>query len=151
MLPPEKLMFKSIIGPCFMYRREIFDKIGEYSDKHFLAEDYEYFVRVAKSFSIQPLHISLYMYRMHESSLSSTKFAEASRISDTIILKHARKLPFRISSSTKAIAYQKLYRRCIKRKALFQSCQAYLELVKADLKNFPEIKRIIKLLLFRSN
>lgn len=59
------------IGACFLYRREVYEKVGEYSTKWKLVEDYDYWIRIAKKFSLTVLHVPLYYYRYHPGSLTS--------------------------------------------------------------------------------
>lgn len=59
------------IGACFLYRRDVYEKVGEYSSKWKLVEDYDYWIRIAKKFSLTVLHVPLYHYRYHPGSLTS--------------------------------------------------------------------------------
>lgn len=68
--PAEDLIFRNVVGACFLYRAQILDLIGEYSVSLFLCEDYEYWVRIALVKKIVPLNEKLYLYRIHEKSLS---------------------------------------------------------------------------------
>ncbi|MFA5165767.1 MAG: glycosyltransferase [Candidatus Paceibacterota bacterium] len=65
----DKLQAVNCIGACFLYKREIYEKIGNYKKELFLAEDYDYWLRVANNFKILPIHIPLYYYRVHAQSL----------------------------------------------------------------------------------
>ncbi|MCI6649855.1 MAG: glycosyltransferase [Lachnospiraceae bacterium] len=68
------MLIHDTVGACFMYKREVFDKVGEYDEKLFCAEDYDYWLRVLKEFK-HIIHIPecLYQYRYQEASLTSTK------------------------------------------------------------------------------
>jgi glycosyltransferase involved in cell wall biosynthesis len=66
------LPVRNVIGACFLYRREVAEKIGPYNESCFLAEDYEYWLRVQRRFRIGVIPEPLYEYRQHETSLSST-------------------------------------------------------------------------------
>jgi glycosyltransferase involved in cell wall biosynthesis len=59
------------IGPCFLYRRKIYEKIGEYNPNFFLAEDYEYWLKIRKQFKMQKLNQFLYFYREHKDRLTT--------------------------------------------------------------------------------
>lgn len=65
------LVFKACVGPSFMYRRGVYETIGEYDKALFLAEDYDYWLQVATRFTMHPLHNNLYLYRRHVSSWTS--------------------------------------------------------------------------------
>lgn len=61
------------IGACFLYTREIAQKVGGYNPDMFLAEDYDYWIRIFRTGKIFFLKESLYQYRVHAGSLSSTR------------------------------------------------------------------------------
>lgn len=63
-------------GPCFLYSRKVKETIGDYDCDAELAEDYDYWIRVSKKFSICHLGNPLYFYRIHEKSLFRTKYYE---------------------------------------------------------------------------
>lgn len=69
--PPESLAEDNYIGACFLYRREVYETIGAFSVEAALAEDYDYWVRVSRRFTMQRLFRRLYCYRFHEASLTS--------------------------------------------------------------------------------
>lgn len=68
---PESLIFQNIVGPCFLYRRRVYERLGGYDPNYALAEDYEYWLRVLCHFRALPLHRPLYYYRRHSNSLSA--------------------------------------------------------------------------------
>lgn len=74
--PPMKdLRLRSVCGASFMYRSDVAKKAGEYNPDLFLAEDYEYWIRISKIAAIAPLHKDLYIYRLQSESLTgSTKW-----------------------------------------------------------------------------
>lgn len=68
---PDRLIYKNIIGPCFMYRSDVYKEIGGYNPNCFLVEDYDYWLRIYHNGIISPLHECLYDYRVHDGSLST--------------------------------------------------------------------------------
>ena len=71
---PKEMYVDNYVGACFMYRREVADSIGEYDTELFGVEDYDYWLRILKRYGkIGHLDKYLYVYRMHENSLTSTK------------------------------------------------------------------------------
>lgn len=66
----EDLIFRNVVGACFLYRRSIADQVGNYDKNLFLCEDYEYWLRISRSSSIKPIPTCLYLYRRHSKSLS---------------------------------------------------------------------------------
>ena len=59
------------VGACFLYRRRVFDALGGDDSRAFLAEDYEYLLRVASRFRMQRLCRPLYHYRYHGRTLTA--------------------------------------------------------------------------------
>ena len=74
--PAESLVIDNFVGACFLFTRKVHDTIGRYNPKTFLAEDYDYWVRVSKQFRMQRLFRRLYYYRFHKNSLTSKFTAE---------------------------------------------------------------------------
>lgn len=70
----EKIYAFNCVGACFMYKREVYERIGGYDADAFCVEDYDYWLRIIQTFGrILPIHQSLYLYRRHGKSLSVTK------------------------------------------------------------------------------
>lgn len=70
---PENLPFGNVVGASFMYRSSIAKKVGEYDASLFLAEDYEYWIRIYREGNLAHISDNLYFYRNHEGSLTETK------------------------------------------------------------------------------
>lgn len=69
--PPEGLITGKEGLPSFLYRRRVYERVGDYAADLFLAEDYDYWLRViAAGFTLEPMHEALYEYRRHASSLT---------------------------------------------------------------------------------
>jgi glycosyltransferase involved in cell wall biosynthesis len=62
---------RNTIGPCFLYSRTVGERIGDYDPDTRLAEDYDYWLRVAKKFAMHHLAEPLYFYRLHPRSLTT--------------------------------------------------------------------------------
>ena len=71
--PPETLEVKNRVGGCFLYRRSVYEAIGDYDARAVLAEDYDYWLRVARRFTMQRLFRTLYYYRYHDASLTGRR------------------------------------------------------------------------------
>ncbi len=67
---PSALDEDNRVGACFLYRRKVYEIIGDYHQEAFLAEDYEYWLRVREKFRMKRLEEGLYYYREHEKSLT---------------------------------------------------------------------------------
>lgn len=64
------------IGACFLYTRHVYEEIGDYEPDLFLVEDYDYFMRIAKRFSMCHIPEPLYFFRRHDDSLYCARFCE---------------------------------------------------------------------------
>lgn len=70
---PQELLSGNMIGACFLYTRDIAKKVGDYDVNLFLAEDYDYWVRILEAGTILHIKEALYYYRKHAGSLTETK------------------------------------------------------------------------------
>ena len=61
----------NFIGASFLYRKEIADKVGEYDERFFGAEDLDYWLRMHKITEFGHIKDILYKYRVHAGSLGS--------------------------------------------------------------------------------
>jgi glycosyltransferase involved in cell wall biosynthesis len=68
---PSQLMETNCVGACFMYRREVYQTIGNYDLDARLVEDWEYWLRVSRGYCMEHLPLALYYYRSHPRSLTS--------------------------------------------------------------------------------
>jgi glycosyltransferase involved in cell wall biosynthesis len=75
--PVSALAYMNAIGPCFLYRRSVHEKVGAYSVDVFLVEDYDYWLRVYRQFEVAHLPEILYEYRWHRESLTNTAAGKA--------------------------------------------------------------------------
>ncbi len=66
-----KLWLYNCIGPSFIYRREVYEKIGGYDPEMYLVEDYDYWLRIVKRFRMVKISEKLYFYRVHGASLTA--------------------------------------------------------------------------------
>lgn len=63
-------------GACFLYRREVHEKLHGYDETLFLAEDFDFWVRALRYFKFKQLKQCIYQYRMHGHSLTATRELE---------------------------------------------------------------------------
>lgn len=70
---PSGLINGNVCGACFMYTAEIAKEIGEYDPLLFLAEDYDYWIRIYRQGLIKHVRENLYYYRKHSESLTEQK------------------------------------------------------------------------------
>ncbi len=88
---PEDLVNRNVIGACFLYRRIVQNNVGRYAEDLFLAEDYDFWLRVSQLFKLHPLHRDLYLYRSHNTSLT---YSRIGTISPVAIRALERNLPY---------------------------------------------------------
>jgi glycosyltransferase involved in cell wall biosynthesis len=112
---PETLPFRNPVGACFLYSREVYERVGDYDTEFVLAEDYDYWLRVAQQFRIGQLGADLYLYRIHPASLTGeSPPASVSRAADRAVLRAMRNLRG-ISRREKASACRTIARRSMGR------------------------------------
>lgn len=70
---PEKLLIQNCVGPCFLFRKTVYERLEGYKDDLFGAEDYDFWMRASILFNLQPLNQNLYQYRIHPDSLTSRR------------------------------------------------------------------------------
>ena len=70
---PQALLIGNVVGACFLYTRDIAEKVGEYDVNLFLAEDYDYWIRIFREGKMVHLSDKLYYYRLHGRSLTETR------------------------------------------------------------------------------
>ena len=99
------LIYWNIIGACFMYRSSAAKELGEYREDMFLAEDYEYWLRMNLNYKIAPLHKCLYEYRQHMSNLSSTKKQEVKNVTGKLHWEYLKKYEKSTMSEREVIKY----------------------------------------------
>ena len=87
-LPPDELRAQNCVGACFLYTREVYRDIGDYSRAAVLVEDYDYWVRVSKRFRMQRLFAPLYYYRHHAGSLTSQHGSEKVAVRFNMVRQH---------------------------------------------------------------
>jgi glycosyltransferase involved in cell wall biosynthesis len=89
--------------PCFLYRRSLYSELGGYAEDLFLAEDYEYWLRIyASRHTMNPLHMNLYEYRRHARSLTDEHRGRTFAAAERALLRH---LPELTGSAVRGEAY----------------------------------------------
>ena len=85
---PEYLVTNNICGACFLYTAKAAGEAGEYDPDLFLAEDYDYWIRLRALGKLIHLDRDLYRYRMHGASLTETKKEQINRQTYRMLEKH---------------------------------------------------------------
>ncbi len=77
----EFLLFYGVIGACFLYKKEVYNRNNGYNENLFLVEDYDFWLRALKHSSYFKIeNPGYYFYRYHSNSLTI-------RIKNDIVLK----------------------------------------------------------------
>lgn len=113
-----EMLRKNLIGPCFLYRREMYEKLGNYDEALFLAEDYDYWLRAYVNCQIEPLNQNLYLYRYHPQSLTFKRHKYALLNTQKALLKIAKSKY--ATKEQKTDAYLSIFHYAKKRKDIFQ-------------------------------
>ncbi len=85
---PQNLPKTNCVRACFMYTRNLQKQIGDYDPDMELIEDYDYWVRVYKKFTMQHIKEPLYYYRYHPQQLYTARNKEIKIIEFLFKLKH---------------------------------------------------------------
>lgn len=72
------------IGACFLYTRRVYEAVGDYDPELFLVEDYDYFIRVSRRFTLAHIAEPLYYFRRDDDTLYLSRFAEV-KASDLLV------------------------------------------------------------------
>jgi hypothetical protein len=70
----------------------VYEELGGYATDMFLAEDYEFWVRVSCAFQMEPLHEDLYLYRRHDGSLSTQRWQAIHMAHERVLLRHLARM-----------------------------------------------------------
>ncbi|MFH1612838.1 MAG: glycosyltransferase [bacterium] len=88
-LSSENLIYHNCIGPCFLFRKKVYESIGFFNKDFFGAEDYDYWVRVYKNhFKMKKIDNFLYYYRLHKNSMTNQYSSIISLNTQKIIKKY---------------------------------------------------------------
>lgn len=85
---PEALRLKNVVGACFLYKRDVAEKTGIYDPEMFLAEDYDYWIRIWRNAKCITLHENLYIYRLQANGLTATRSEAVRTQAGAVISKH---------------------------------------------------------------
>lgn len=125
-LEPENLCEFNCIGPCFLMLREVFKTVGLYNERLFLAEDYDYWLRASSRYKLKPLDKFLYVYRMHNSSLTTNRYNQIEAAVADVLTSNILSLPWMTKPLT-ARSYIRLAK-CYMANSLFLKALKYIVL-----------------------
>jgi glycosyltransferase involved in cell wall biosynthesis len=113
--PPEKLAHTNSVGVCFLYRRRVYEVLGDYNPAYLLVEDYEYWVRASAVFRLRPIHRDLYLRRLHESSLTARFHELVGEAHERVLRQHLPQMVW-TGRAERATGYRLLADRAIARR-----------------------------------
>ena len=77
------------VRACFLYSRQVKEAVGDYDPDTQLAEDYDYWMRVSRKFSMCHLNEPLYFYRVHDESLYVSRYYDVKVVDFLVRLKNS--------------------------------------------------------------
>jgi glycosyltransferase involved in cell wall biosynthesis len=104
---PALLAFHNAVGPCFLYRRRVFEETGPYAEDLFLAEDYDYWLRTSCRFRLARLPEDLYLYRMHGGSLTAQRTQAIRQAHEQTLTRNLSRMRW-LSPGLRALAHLEL-------------------------------------------
>jgi glycosyltransferase involved in cell wall biosynthesis len=90
----EVLLQWNCVRGCFMYRREVHERLHGYDVDRFLVEDWDFWLRASMEFKLKPIKEDLYLYRMHDRSLTATRLQDIHRKTALLIEEYLGKVPY---------------------------------------------------------
>ena len=106
-IAPGMLVFGNTVGASFLYRKAVAEQAGEYDENLFLAEDFDYWLRISQTSLIARLHEPIYNYRFHSGSLTAKRQKDIAIAHERGVLKNIENLNW-LKPSGKAYAYRDL-------------------------------------------
>ncbi|PWT76924.1 MAG: hypothetical protein C5B59_05320 [Bacteroidetes bacterium] len=77
---PEEILFKCVVGACFLYKRTVHEQLGGYDVTKFRMEDMDFWLRALPRFKTSFIdHPLLYAYRKHTNSLTSSLYSDGEK------------------------------------------------------------------------
>jgi glycosyltransferase involved in cell wall biosynthesis len=74
---PEEILFKCVVGACFLYKRAVHEQLGGYDVAKFRMEDMDFWLRAFPKFKVRFIdYPQLYSYRKHPNSLTSAIYSD---------------------------------------------------------------------------
>jgi glycosyltransferase involved in cell wall biosynthesis len=83
---PEEIIFRNIVGACFLFKKDVFNKLQGYDEMKYMIEDYDFWLRAFKYFEFKFIDKCLYTYRRHSSTISSKIYTNQKVYSEFIRL-----------------------------------------------------------------
>jgi len=80
---PEEIIFKCVVGACFLYKRSVHEQLGGYDAAKYGLEDFDFWLKAFTKFKVRFIdHPDLYFYRKHRNSLTWNIHSDVDRYRD---------------------------------------------------------------------
>src|SRR5205814_360261 len=80
--------FENILGASYLYTRKVYETVGGFDPCFEWVEDYDYWMRVEKKFTMRRLPKVLYLYGNHAQSLTSLKLQSINLLAYILRFRH---------------------------------------------------------------
>lgn len=91
--PQEEIFLKNNIGACFLYKKELHQKLNGYNKEKFLVEDYDFWIRAYEKYTFKHMDVNLYYYRIHNSSLTAERKDSIRAATIRLLEEHYQNIP----------------------------------------------------------
>lgn len=83
------VLIDNVVKACFLYKKEVHQKLNGYNPTLFLVEDYDFWIRATyENYKFYQLSEKLYYYRFHDNSLTETRRNDISKALLNLLKKH---------------------------------------------------------------
>jgi glycosyltransferase involved in cell wall biosynthesis len=83
------VLIDNVVKACFLYKKEVHQKLNGYNPALFLVEDYDFWIRASfENFKFHQLNEKLYYYRFHDNSLTETRRNDISKALHNLLKEH---------------------------------------------------------------
>lgn len=65
------LLYQNYVHCCFLFRKECMQRVGNYDPEYIYGEDWEFWIRVSRYFTMKHVPEPLYKYRIHPQSMTT--------------------------------------------------------------------------------
>ena len=100
------------VGGCFLFKKEVFQKIGGYDTSFFCGEDYDFWCKVALEFEIAYSSKNFFTYTIRKGAMSNTHKKQLDDITAEIHKKYAQKIlqKYPLKPADTADVYYQIYK-----------------------------------------
>ena len=85
---PDDVLKEAVVGACFLYRRELAERVGAYAEDLFLAEDFDFWIRARSVAAFRAIPEDLYLYREHPGALSISRAQRVGEVMAEVLERH---------------------------------------------------------------